>query len=772
MRIFTNIVLVPVFLLNLLTVTPLKAQELVLPIPGTMVKLSSRLNPPTLKGIKVHPDNAFKFDFLLSQGDSISAEDLVKGDYLNQESTKLIKYFLAALTIPEKDLWVNLSPYENDRIVPESFGQTAMGRDLLAQDYLLKQITASLIYPEDQLGKEFWKRVYESAANKNVSINTFNKVWIVPGKAVVYENAKSGTAYVVESSLNVMTERDYLANTKNNVTEGNNKIIRDIVVPQLIKEINEGANFAQIRQIYNSLILATWYKKKITDSILTQVFNDQNKIKGTEYEDSLNAKTIYNRYLKAFKKGAYNYIKEEQDPVTKQLIPKKYFSGGVNVMEINRTINISNDAAMLKSIDEENLFNVATEIKSVGIVQGKQVRSNIFLKTNSVSAARHLLESLKAKPKFNFLHEFIISEINLKSINDNVELLDGWEQEVIDFANELQARWDTFRLSDGKTMKEHYGNMFKFIVDELLTQNFTNVKHGKRTYEWFFQFLSVATNEEKISVLSYAINQNVEHLISNRMHPEPFSENEGTIYNGFSLFDVESIFGTDKYSGLLMELLATYHHMDQAKPWFPNVKDDVLWGMVKGLDPEIHNPVHSANPYFLRHIRNMLGVNQSLPVDPKVAESFKSLSYEVQIRSLQSAMNRYGYTDDAFEQLLFEALSITPQEWRAKGYFVADYEQHRKLYQHELLLIFPHLAEAFKGQLPTAVPEDKAMKGGIDFNTEKMILETQNRGESIRFHIDPVMLKELQNSKGFSPTIVAIQPLNNLKLFLGLSDIK
>ena len=90
-----------------------------------------------------------------------------------------------------------------------------MGRDLLAEDYMLKQITASLIYPEDEIGKKFWKRIYEEAAKKygttNIPVNTFNKVWIVPEKAVVYENAKAGTAYVVESKLKVMLEQDYLA---------------------------------------------------------------------------------------------------------------------------------------------------------------------------------------------------------------------------------------------------------------------------------------------------------------------------------------------------------------------------------------------------------------------------------------------------------------------------------------------------------------------------------------------------------------------------------
>src|SRR6266478_5663330 len=189
---------------------PVFAQDFYLPAPGVMVRLSPEFNPPILKGIKVHPENPFWFDFILDKGDGGIANAQLK-----DESNKLIKYFLASLTIPEKDLWVNLSPYEKNRIIPNSFGLTEMGRDLLAEDYMLKQITASLIYPEDEVGKKFWKRVYEEAVKKygttNIPVNTFNKVWIIPEKAVVYENAKVGTAYVVESKLKVMLEEDYLS---------------------------------------------------------------------------------------------------------------------------------------------------------------------------------------------------------------------------------------------------------------------------------------------------------------------------------------------------------------------------------------------------------------------------------------------------------------------------------------------------------------------------------------------------------------------------------
>ena len=91
------------------------------------------------RGITVHPENPLMFDFIVDGGESN-----LEGEELKTEADKLIKYFLASLTVPEEELWVNLSPYESDRIIPESFGLTEMGRDLLAQDYMLKQLTASL----------------------------------------------------------------------------------------------------------------------------------------------------------------------------------------------------------------------------------------------------------------------------------------------------------------------------------------------------------------------------------------------------------------------------------------------------------------------------------------------------------------------------------------------------------------------------------------------------------------------------------------------------
>lgn len=347
-----------------------------LPVPGSIVPTTAGFAPAMIKGVNLYPDNPLKFDFIIDKGDtSFSDEDFKK------ESTKLIKYFLASLTVPEDQMWVNLSPYEKDRIVPQDFGKTEMGRDLLAQDYMLKQLTASLMNPEADLGGEFWKRVYAKAQDKygttDIPMNTFNKIWIVPEKAVVYEHEKG--AFVVKSHLKVMLEEDYLAleANKNSTKHGlgdvkkedlkvisgvQSQIIKDLLIPEIEKEVNEGKTFANLRQIYSSVILGSWYKQALKESLLGQVYINQKKTKGVEVDDKGINEKIYNQYVESFKKGVYNYIKEDYDPQTQEVIPRKYFSGGAIVdprekLEVEKT---PGDMAELAKNPQEVIVDLAS----------------------------------------------------------------------------------------------------------------------------------------------------------------------------------------------------------------------------------------------------------------------------------------------------------------------------------------------------------------------------------------------------------------------------
>ena len=128
-----SLTLIVCFLLTILGPFPQAYADpvLVLPVPGNMINLSSSYEPALIKGLIIHEDNPFLFDFIMDTGHSG-----LSGNGLKNEGDRLVKYFFASLTIPEKDLWVNLSPYEKDRMIAQDLGRTTLGRDMLAQDYL------------------------------------------------------------------------------------------------------------------------------------------------------------------------------------------------------------------------------------------------------------------------------------------------------------------------------------------------------------------------------------------------------------------------------------------------------------------------------------------------------------------------------------------------------------------------------------------------------------------------------------------------------------
>ena len=74
-------------------------------------------------------------------------------------------------------------------------------------------------------------------------MNTFNKVWIVPDDALVYE--KGNMCYVISFHLKVMLEEDYLSLKKHtgiqsqkavgNIHSIASNIVRQIVIPELEK---------------------------------------------------------------------------------------------------------------------------------------------------------------------------------------------------------------------------------------------------------------------------------------------------------------------------------------------------------------------------------------------------------------------------------------------------------------------------------------------------------------------------------------------------------
>ena len=322
-----------VFMYSAILPVNVEAKSVVfMPLPSVRLGLSAPYTPASLVGLKINPQSPLSIEFIVDKGQKQSTFD-----GKSQEYKRLINYFMAGLTLPKEDLWVNLSPYEHNRMIPQALSVTQMGSDLLAQDYVLKQITASLLYPESASGHLFWEKVYAAVKARlgttQIPVNAFQKVWIIPDNALVYEDGTR--VWVVQCHLKVMLEADYLASSKNAgqqpaslAQSAQLPALREIILPILEKEVNTGEHFQVLRQIANAIVLSQWYKDALKESFLSKHYVNQRKIGGIDTEDQKMHEQIYAQYLNSVKKGVFNYIKEETIDPAGPSIPHKYFSGG------------------------------------------------------------------------------------------------------------------------------------------------------------------------------------------------------------------------------------------------------------------------------------------------------------------------------------------------------------------------------------------------------------------------------------------------------------
>jgi len=310
-----------------------------LPAPGAQVDITEPYEPFLLKGLSLYPDNPLLLDFIFSKGDASLDEKSIR-----KKSLKLIKYFLACLTLPEEDFWVNLSPLEVDRVMVPELAQTDMGKDLLAQDYLLKQLAATLTSPEKPEGQNFWNRLYENTDKQvgsgDIISENAHKIWIAADKA--YLNEYGLQAIVADASLKVMIAEEMTdlpqglqrsvptsAKKSQPVRERGMAVMKETILPIIDKEVNHGQHFVSLRQMYYAMVLATWYKRKLKESILNQVYISKKRIGGIELADKDLAEKVYQQYLESVRVGVFNFIREEMDVGNQKIIARRYFSGGV-----------------------------------------------------------------------------------------------------------------------------------------------------------------------------------------------------------------------------------------------------------------------------------------------------------------------------------------------------------------------------------------------------------------------------------------------------------
>ncbi len=763
-----------------------------LPAPGIRLALGPAFAPPLLKGIKVYRDDPFRFDFILDKGDAMAT-----GEQVGPDASRLIKYFLASLTVPEKDLWVNLSPYEKDRIVPEAFGRTGMGRDLLAQDYILKQMTASLIYPEEGVGKEFWGKVYAEALRRygttEVPVDTFNKVWIVPGKAKVYENKDA--AFVVESRLKVMLESDYVAMSRQRGVAASTApvrdeiaklILREVVIPVLEKEVNEGKNFATLRQVYNSLILATWYKRKVKAGVMGQAYVDRQKTGGIEIADKDEKERIWVQYVEAFHKGVYSLIKEELDPATQTVMPRKYFSGGITALDLNHDLAMTHDFAAVPALSPECL----DVIRMRAVPAAKKDGHRYQYKAGSIWEL-----NFKDRPvivSWGYLNDYSnIRSDYLVRAYDKGKLVGVYFAEIV---NALDRTVSGAGMSvDPSYQKQGIGeHLFREMLSLLKDKGFNRyiVQSGTN-----FQKPVTASSQALARRIQRIYSKVIVKTIHDHEYPEVISEQTLDLQR----LDLLRI-GLDEKKGASGDRNTsmpsfvknaqdiTPGEQDKAQD---TIKEIYLNGhpiTSQALADEIKKMMHGRVIFHATLDNDVfrLGVVPSTIGDKTTPHSdiksppegaFTITGFITSPEPYLEIMMLYKYAYQEKNHIPhFDQLVRVARLFVHNGFskdVVLDYATGTMIKAMSGRMLKGKNIPETMGELAalylSTEPDDNAMApGGIDLDPARMDMATQDSGEEPGFKIDPAMLRQIQDAAGVTPVIVGIDPLDSLPRFMGV----
>lgn len=401
---------------------------------------------PMILGYKINPQNPLQIEFIVNKGS--------KAENYEADLMRSVNYFLASLTTPIDKIWVNLSPYESDRIIDQDLETTDMGRDLLSQDYLLKQLAASLTNPETPLGKTYWS--LENSKSKIENRSDLSKIWISPDEAEVYD--QNNMVVVTKASLKLESE------------DGRDNVL----LPTITEDVNKGKNFARLRQIYNSIILAQTFKTKFINSLYKHYIN-QGNVNGVEIDEKTAKERIYSLYVNAFNKGAFNITKKEYDHSLNRKVKRQYFSGGIisSSIEIKTTDKQSSVVTLLS--DAFSLIVGLFDKQLESIVMGNTYYNQETYKERETEAFEeypildNLLNTIDAKVLLveDSVHEREFTKLYLQDTSERNHKIDEFEDGVEALEQlKMNSEYDAI-ITDLSMIKMDGDELIKAIREDL-----------------------------------------------------------------------------------------------------------------------------------------------------------------------------------------------------------------------------------------------------------------------------------------------------------------
>lgn len=236
-----------------------------------------------------------------------------------------------ALT-PDK-FWVNLKPTEPDRIIDADFGRTQAGRILLEADLAMKEVSGALQKSDTELGRNFMNAL--GGENKCF---LGRRQWIEPLPASIHVDGDQ--LYILDAPLTVKLGHDDSDISPGQscpgqdpaVTTHNGELYDQMIMPAVVKAVNNDPEFADLRRVYASRVAAEWYRTRNKPS---QYSAQINSGKIDSWVMDWKPREVFDRYVTSFNNGTTTFTWTTQEGNTTWTHTRSW--GGVDFSKVEMT---------------------------------------------------------------------------------------------------------------------------------------------------------------------------------------------------------------------------------------------------------------------------------------------------------------------------------------------------------------------------------------------------------------------------------------------------
>ncbi|WP_445398102.1 hypothetical protein ACSMX9_27865 [Streptomyces sp. LE64] len=243
--------------------------------------------------------------------------------------------FFVWLSLPRRDLWVNLHPHQPDRIVEERLGRTDAGRVLLEADLRMKRTVGEIIHPRTALGKRYWQGVQEGCVS--------SRNWIVPGPASIHQDGEA--LYILDAPLDVKMETEQVTSAgrtagvpdcpgQDPAAEARYEHLeRTLVLPRLRKAVNTAPEYAALRRVHLARVAAEWYRELSAGGDTTYgALVDSGDVTEWRLTDGWEPREVFDEFVVSYTEGEYEVTDRTTSGGTTRV--QRYTYGGVDLTSV------------------------------------------------------------------------------------------------------------------------------------------------------------------------------------------------------------------------------------------------------------------------------------------------------------------------------------------------------------------------------------------------------------------------------------------------------